>query len=502
MTTFITTPIFYASGDPHTGHAYSAIIADIHHRFRTLSGERSILITGTDEHGQKIASTAGENHVSISDFIEAKAANFAKLWPELAIQPDINIRTTQSDHKAHIAEVWQQLLDQGDVYLGTYSGEYCTACEQYYPQRELVDDCCPIHKKPVETVSEATYLFRLENYRQQLLDYYQAHPNLISPAHFQDSIIKQLQADPLDNLSISRVNNSWGIPVPNDPQHTIYVWIDALFSYITAIQRSGNNSQAIADTVHVLGKDILQFHALYWPVFLLALGYPLPEKLIIHGWWTIEGEKISKSNPATAVNPKAFSNQLTTDGFRYALVRQKPLSRDGNLSLEEFTEVINADLANNLANLVKRNNTLIVNHFEGKLTETTAQRLDEECRQILISCQRRIDQVISSYLKHALYQVTLELKQVLDLLNAFFHHRTPWLISKGQDRKQVTGTCFVVSNILRQVALCYAPITPQLATSILAEQCVSIDTAVLRNKITLKKVTLKGARSHFQRIKV
>ena len=278
MTTFITTPIFYASGDPHTGHAYSGIIADICHRFRQLCGEHNILITGTDEHGQKIAATAQAYHVDVVAFVDAKAAAFADLWPRLGIQPDIIIRTTQAEHKADVSAVWQQLVSKGDIYPGTYSGEYCVACEQYYPRRELEGDCCPVHKKPVQTVEEATYLFRLETYRQRLLEHYQQHPNLITPSHFQDAIIEQLKAESLESLSVSRVNNTWGITVPNDSNHTIYVWIDALFSYISAIQLSGHNSEAIASAVHVLGKDILKFHALYWPAFLLALDLPLLSK--------------------------------------------------------------------------------------------------------------------------------------------------------------------------------------------------------------------------------
>jgi len=500
MTTFITTPIFYASGDPHTGHAYSGIITDACHRFRQLCGEQNLLITGTDEHGQKIAATASAHDTDVGAFVDTKAANFAELWPALSIHPDINIRTTQAEHKAHVSKVWQKLVSKGDIYPGTYSGQYCVACEQYYPLRELNDNCCPIHKKPVETIKEATYLFRLETYREQLLTYYQKHPDLITPSHFQDAIIEQLKAEPLESLSVSRVNQRWGIKVPNDDDHTIYVWIDALFSYITAIQLSGNPSEDIASTVHVLGKDILKFHTLYWPIFLLALDLPLPEKLVVHGWWTIEGEKISKSNPSTAVNPALFSQQLSSDGLRYALIRQKPLSRDGNLSLEEFKEVINADLANNLANLVKRNNTLILKHFNGKFAEATKRQLDDECQKLLISCQDQINQVIHHYQQYDLYQVTLVLKQILDLLNTFFHHRSPWLIRKGQDPQQVSNTCFVVSNILQQVVLCYAPITPQLAASILSEQGVDLATAVLQNNINLGAIAINGAASHFQRI--
>ncbi|MBF4307648.1 methionine--tRNA ligase, partial [Vibrio anguillarum] len=265
---------------------------------------------------------------------------FRTLWPQLGVEPDVFIRTTAEDHKAHIQDLWITLERQRDIYLGHYSGNYCVACEQYYPERELVDkNICPVHKQPVIHVEEETYLFRIEKYRLALLEYYQTNPNAIVPQHFQKTIIEQLKSEQLDDLSISRFKNKWGIQVPSNHEHTVYVWIDALFSYITAIQRISAEKTEIAKTQHIIGKDILLFHAVYWPAFLLSLNLPLPEKLVVHGWWTIDGEKISKSNPATTVNPNVFAEQLTTDGLRYALVRQKPLYRDGNVALDEFAEL-------------------------------------------------------------------------------------------------------------------------------------------------------------------
>ncbi|WP_170965360.1 methionine--tRNA ligase [Vibrio lentus] len=501
MTSFVTTPIFYANGEPHLGHAYSGIIGDIFHRFALLTGKRNLLITGTDEHGQKIASAAEKNHSDIKMFVDTKSATFSDLWPELNIHPDIFIRTTQSEHKHHVGQIWQRLYANDDIYIGTYSGEYCIACEQFYPERELAEDKhCPVHKKPVQTVEEETYLFRLEKYRAKLLDFYQSNPDVITPQHFQQSIIAQLQKEPLEDLSVSRVNNTWGVKVPNDANHTVYVWIDALFSYITAIEQTGHTPLAVAKTKHVLGKDILKFHALYWPAFLLALDLPLPEKLIVHGWWTVEGDKISKSNPETTVHPSSFSQKLSKDGLRYALVRQKPLFRDGNLAINELTEVINVDLANNLANLVKRNHTLLLRYFEGKLESGITQALDQECLQLLNKCQQKLEQVIQSYKMDDIYQVSLILKQVLAQLNVFFHHRAPWLISKGQESQHVQNTCFVVSNILREVAFLYSPITPDLAKSILAELKENNSSLLQHGNLSLRDISIIEAKSHFQRV--
>ncbi|PSV30175.1 methionine--tRNA ligase [Photobacterium sp. GB-27] len=501
MTSFITTPIFYANGDPHLGHAYSGIIGDIFHRFALLTGEQSLLITGTDEHGQKIALTAEKNKYDVKTFVDTKSATFSGLWPELNIHPDIFIRTTHSDHKLHVSKVWQKLYANDDIYLGAYSGEYCVACEQFYPERELGENKhCPVHKKPVQTVEEETYLFRLEKYRAKLLDFYQSNPGVVTPQHFQQSIIAQLQEGPLEDLSVSRINNTWGVKVPNDVNHTIYVWIDALFSYITAIEQTGHTSLAVSKTKHVLGKDIFKFHALYWPAFLLALDLPMPKKLIVHGWWTVEGNKISKSIPETTVHPSSFSQRLTNDGLRYALVRQKPLFRDGNLAINELTEVVNADLANNFANLVKRNHALLLRHFDGKLESSITQTLDQECLQLLNECQEKLEQIAHSYRTDDIYQVSLVLKQVLTQLNSFFHHRAPWLISKGQESQHVQNTCFVISNILREVAFLYSPITPNLAKSIL-EELKETNSSVLQNgNIALRDIIITEAKSHFERI--
>ncbi|MDN3610236.1 methionine--tRNA ligase [Vibrio ostreicida] len=501
MTSFITTPIFYANGEPHLGHAYSGIVADIFHRFTQLSGQDSFFITGTDEHGQKIAQTAEKAGENIHQFIDQKSASFSALWPEINIEPDIFVRTTQSTHKHYIQTIWQQLQANDDIYLGTYRGDYCLGCEQFYSKHELVDEThCPTHKQAVQSVEEETYLFRLDKYRRALLAFYQSNPNAITPNHFQQAIIRQLEEGPLDDLSISRINTDWGVAVPGDPSHTIYVWIDALFSYITAIQQAGHSPVDIARTRHILGKDIFKFHALYWPAFLLALDLPLPNQLIVHGWWTIEGHKISKSIPQTTSHPCQFSNALSTDGLRYALVRQKPLYRDGNLALDELSELINADLVNNFANLVKRNHTLILTNFDGVLSREVQPCLDDACLAIVSDCERQLRHVIDSYSQHDLYQATLTLQNTLTTLNRFFHERAPWAIKQGQTKAHVQSTCFVVSNILREISFLYAPITPQLAQRVLTELQESESSLLNDHQLSLRPIHVTSANSHFQRV--
>lgn len=498
---FITTPIFYANGEPHLGHAYSGIIADIFHRFAQLSGRQSQLITGTDEHGQKIAATANNRQQPIQQFVDQTSQTFRSLWPALQVEPDIFIRTTESDHKARIQQLWHKLEAQGDIYPGHYRGNYCVACEQYYPDRELIDDqFCPVHKCPVSYIEEQTYLFRLEKYRQALLNFYQTHPDAILPSHFQQTLIEQLKSTPLDDLSVSRINNEWGIKVPTDDAHTVYVWIDALFSYISAIQRTGAESHAIAHTQHVIGKDILLFHAVYWPAFLLALDLPLPEKLIVHGWWTIDGDKISKSNPLTTVNPGCFAKRLTPDGLRYALVKQKPLHRDGNVVFDDFAEMINADLLNNLANLVKRNHTLIIKHFAGHIALKTVENIDLDCRQCITDSGQRLHTILNAYHRRDIHHAVREINSSLSELNNFFHQRAPWLAANQQTNHHTLQTCFIVSNVLRELAWLLYPVTPELCQKIITELSGASSTVLTGSKFILQDINIISAESHWQRI--
>lgn len=498
---FITTPIFYANGDPHLGHAYTGVVADILHRFANLSGSSSVLVTGTDEHGQKIANTASERGQTPKSFVDSRSDTFRALWPQLGFEPDVFIRTTDEVHKRSVEKVWQTLEEKGDIYLGHYSGDYCVACEQFYSEHELLQNrFCPIHKQATNRVEEPTFLFQLEKYRLALLEYYQSNPNVIVPRHFQNTIIEQLSTAPLADLSISRVNNQWGIKVPGNPEHTVYVWLDALFSYITAIEQQGGKQSQIGETQHVIGKDILLFHAVYWPIFLLALDLPLPKRLIVHGWWTINGEKISKSNPETTVNPKVFSEKLTADGFRYSLVRQKPLYRDGNVDLEDFSATINSDLLNSFANLVKRNHTLIVKTFGGQLSLDEVGALDEESRSCLASSSTNLNSILKDYHAGDIYRVTKVINAVLAELNAFFHHREPWLVRKGQSENKARQTCLVVANIVRELAWLLSPITPELCKRVIAELENQPSTVFSNRGSVLCDLRVKSANSHWQRI--
>lgn len=503
MTNIITTPIFYANGAPHLGHAYSGYLADVFKRFHSLTSDNPCcLITGTDEHGQKILEAAECSQVGVQQFVDDKAQAFKALWPELAVQVDVFVRTSEEQHLKLIQAIWHKLLEKGDVYLGYYQGLYCLGCEQYYTAYELEDNCCPIHKMPVENKSEETYLFRLDAYRQQLIEHYLNSSDFITPNYYCQVILDYLNQGPLEDLSVSRVNIPLGIKVPNHQEHTIYVWIDALFSYITAIQKAGFDLSVLAQTTHIIGKDILKFHAIYWPALLLAADLPLPKKLIVHGWWTINGQKIAKSNPKTLISPKDLVDKLTCDGLRYALFRQKHVARDGNIVINELIESINADLANNFANLVKRNHTIVLKYFAGNIDAKVISRraLADESKLTIQYCEQAINEIFNYYKRFDFHNASLLLKDTLDHCNRFFHQQAPWEISKGKDNISVQETCLVISNLLRLVATAAYPLVPTLARQVLQELGEDIATCQWQSVCDIKSITINKALSHFKRL--
>lgn len=368
---YITTPIFYVNDVPHLGHAYATIAADALARFHRARGEDTYFLTGTDEHGQKIeqaAAAAGETPGSFADRIVER---FRTTWKQLDISNDDFIRTTETRHERVVAAMWQRLEEAGDIYLGGYEGHYCVACEAFYPESQLEPgDVCPIHRREVSWVSEPSYFFRLAKYAQPLLDHIHANPDFIRPANYRNEVVAFVESG-LRDLSISRTTFSWGVPVPrsmspdgpesdgtggSDDDHVIYVWIDALSNYISAL---GGPDGALYQrywpaSCHLIGKDILRFHAVYWPCLLMSAGLPLPETIFATGFWTVRGAKIAKSMPATRVDPDQLADDLGVDALRYHVLREIPLGLDGDFTHDGLIARYNADLANDLGNLASR----------------------------------------------------------------------------------------------------------------------------------------------------
>ncbi|MCG8315792.1 MAG: methionine--tRNA ligase [Pseudomonadales bacterium] len=475
MSIYITTPIFYASGAPHLGHAYSAIIADCSKRYHRLKHSRAFVLTGTDENGQKIERTAAINGATNKAFVDSRSLLFKHLWHALDFEYDAFVRTTDVNHHQLVRQVWQKLASKGDIYLGKYEGLYCVECEQYYTQRQSSDGACPIHGpihgKKLEKLSEPTYLFKLSQYKDAVVTFYKSNPGFIQPDYFRYQIIEALNSSECHDLSISRVHGQWGISVPGDSQHIIYVWLDALFSYVTALTSAGGTVKDLQNTHHVIGKDILKFHGIYWLCFLLAAELPLPKRLVVHGWWTCDGRKISKSGPAKIISPAELATVITTDGLRLGLLSQKPLEKDGNLSVPELIVNVNSLLANNFGNLVKRLVTIAYNNFTGEISWQDTTKLSCQSELLIREVNEAIQSVDRAYQFYEFSEVCNIIGGCLSAANAYFHEREPWKkrVNADSEDHHVKETLCVVGAVLKVIVVLLKPITPKTSALALSQ---------------------------------
>ena len=369
---YITTPIYYVNSVPHLGHAYTTIALDILARHKRQIGEQVHFLTGTDEHGANIEKSAAAKGVTPQAWTDEVSAKYKALWKTLNISYDDFIRTTDPKHEEVVQAIFEKLLQSGDIYLGSYSGKYCLSCEQYYDESEMLEGgLCPVHKKPLTEVNEETYFFKLSRYEKPLLKFYEENPEFLSPKYRSNEIINFVKGG-LRDLSVTRTKVKWGIPVKSNPAHTIYVWLDALINYISAagagtilcedktlheeqLKKIGNTSfeDLWPADVHMVGKEIFRFHAVIWPAVLMALNFPLPKKVFAHGWWTVEGEKMSKTR-GNVIDPAELGAKYGVDAVRAFLFREVPFGQDGDFAMESFKNRYNADLANNIGNLLSR----------------------------------------------------------------------------------------------------------------------------------------------------
>lgn len=493
----ITTPIYYASGEPHLGHAYTSILADTFKRFYNLLGDyEARLETGTDEHGLKIERLANKKGITPNELVDDLAKRFAKAWEKLEINYDDFIRTTEKRHIEFAQSFWNKLVQCGDIYLGKYEGMYCVDCEQYYSESELVDgEICPVHHKKVEYMKEESYFFRLSKYHDWLYDYIEKHEDFILPLSRRNEVLGFLRTERLKDFSISRTSFKWGIEVPNNPNHIMYVWIDALTNYISSLGgwESENFDKYWKHTIHFLGKDILRFHAIYWPCMLKAAGLPLPRNVIAHGWWTISDRKISKSDPATKVNPVQIAEDISVDGLRLYLIKETSLDRDGNLDYHHLIEVVNTYLANKIGNLVNRTVSMVNKYLQGESIPLEKKGhyifLDSEIleKEALAMKKHVIEDMKAFEPANALNEII----KYVDLLNGYIDKTMPWKLAKENDASRMNELFAVLLEGIRWMTACLYIFLPDISQVI--DNQFGFRNSRLPNKFRLdyKRVTNK-----------
>ena len=485
-TFYITTPIYYPSNKLHVGNSYTTVAADAIARFKRLTGYRVWFLTGTDEHGQKIQRQAEAARKDPRVFVDEIVAWIKELWEELDIEYDDFIRTTEPRHKEKVARIFTRFYEQGDIYKGKYEGWYCTPCEAYWTERQLVECKCPDCGRDVELIAEEAYFFRMSKYAQRLQDYIEEHPEFIQPISRKNEMVNNFLKPGLEDLCVSRTSFDWGIPVPFDQNHVIYVWLDALSNYITALGYSEEGS--IFETfwpadVQLIGKDILRFHTIYWPIFLMALDQPLPKTVFGHGWLMLQEGKMSKSK-GNAIDPRVLANRYSSDALRYFLLREIPFGQDGIFSLESFITRINTDLANDLGNLVSRTLTMAERYFAGVLPEPSAadENSDSELRLLALETPA----VVESYMDQLkLSDALAELWKLVRRSNKYIDENTPWDLAKDPAKEPRLGT--VIYNLIesiRFIAVMLRPFMPRTPDRIW-EQIGLKDDSALQNWASL-----------------
>jgi methionyl-tRNA synthetase len=454
---YITTPIYYVNDVPHIGHAYTTIAADVLARWRRAHGREVFFLTGTDEHGQKIARAAAEGGVDPQAWTDRIVERWKQLWDELDIAYDDFIRTTEKRHVVPVQHLIQKLYDQGDVYLGAYEGRYCVSCEQFYTDAELVDGNCPIHGRPVENVVEENYFFRISRYADRLLELYRERPGFVRPESRLREVVSFVEQG-LEDISISRSSFDWGVPIPWDPKHVIYVWVDALQNYITAagydtdLQRFERIWPA---DVHFVGKDILRFHAVIWPALLIAAGLPVPRRVHAHGWLLVGGEKMSKTK-LTGIAPSDLVGPFGSDAVRYFLQREIAFGQDGNFSWEALVERYNADLANGLGNLASRVTSMVQRYRDGVLPAPGAAGDSEDT--VRQAAERAYQDAAAALERDLAYERALAaIWRFVAAANGYLSERKPWDLAKQGRDAELDTVLYTGAEALRLAALLSAP---------------------------------------------
>ena len=466
---YITTAIAYTSRKPHIGNSYEIVMTDAIARYKRMQGYDVFFLTGTDEHGQKIEEYAQKSGVTPKEYVDKVAGEIKETCDLLNTTYDHFIRTTDDYHEKAVQKIFKKLYDQGDIYKGSYEGMYCTPCESFWTESQLVDGKCPDCGREVKKAKEEAYFFRMSKYQKQLEKYIEDNPDFIFPEQRKNEMVNNFIKPGLQDLCVSRTSFKWGIPVDFDPDHVVYVWIDALSNYITALgyspDGSGDNYKKYwpAD-VHIIGKDILRFHTIYWPIMLMALGEPLPKQVFAHPWLLFGSDKMSKSR-GNVIYADDLVKLIGVDAVRYYLLSEMPYVSDGSITYETVFERYNSDLANTLGNLVNRTVAMSNKYFDGQVMAPTAQEpLDEQLKDAALAAVENVDKLLSKY------RVSDALEAILSLArrsNKYIDETAPWVLAKDEDKKERLGT--VLYNLLesiRFIAILVSPFMPETAEKI------------------------------------
>jgi methionyl-tRNA synthetase len=454
---YITTPIYYVNDVPHIGHAYTTVAADVLARYRRMKGDRVFFLTGTDEHGQKVEKASATQGLTPQSLADRVVVRYQELWQALKISNDDFIRTTEPRHRKVVQAFWKKVEDRGDIYLGEYEDWYCTPCETFITGLQLEDGRCPDCGREPERLKEESYFFRMSRYGDRLLKHLEENPDFIQPVSRRNEIVKFVEGG-LKDLSISRTTFSWGIPVPENPRHIIYVWFDALTNYLSALGYLSDmeryNDFWPAD-VHVIGKDILRFHAVYWPTFLMSAGLPLPKRVFSHGWWTVDGAKMSKSK-GNVVDPGVMAARYGADPFRYFLLREVPFGLDGDFSEKALVSRLNSDLANDFGNLFSRVTTMLGKYCGGRLPAPGA---GGELQEV---AERSVDRVDEHMANLAFHRALQEIWGLINAANRYVDHKAPWVLVKDESMKgELDEVMYNLVETLRLLALLISPFMPE-----------------------------------------
>ena len=458
---YITTPIYYPSTNLHIGNTYTTVAADAIARFKRLTGHEVMFLTGTDEHGQKIERIANKKGITPKEHVDEIVAGIKDLWKMMNISYDKFIRTTDDYHVKAVQEIFKKLYDQGDIYKDSYEGLYCTPCESFWTETQLVNGNCPDCGRPVEKAKEEAYFFKMSKYADRLIQYIEEHPDFIQPESRKNEMLNNFLRPGLQDLCVSRTSFTWGIPVSFDEKHVIYVWIDALSNYITALGYGQENQELYkkfwpAD-VHLIGKDILRFHTIYWPIMLMALGLELPKQVFGHGWLLVDGGKMSKSK-GNVVDPVVLVNMFGADAVRYYLLREIPFGSDGLFNNEIFIKKVNTDLANDLGNLLSRTIAMVYKYFDGVIQAPTCKEaIDDELINLALSTPGKVEASIDAL------KIPEALESIWTLIsraNKYIDETTPWILAKDEEKKERLGT--VLYNLLETLRFVSVMISPFL----------------------------------------